>query len=242
VSSHEVFPSSFSVIDAVEHTGATSRRGYSPKQATLQKTYADVIQLLVAAGMPITPTLALSGASLRQLGDLDPAFRTDARFGLYPVWLTAALTGNAAAGGRGGGGGGRGARGGRVGGGAGGAGGAGGGGPGGDPRNAYLMVMNLMKAGTTILAGTDTPNAGNLHGELLTFVTAGMTPFQALQTATVNPARVLGLDAGSIEPGKLADLVIVDGNPLTDITVTTKVKQVMANGRVWSVADLLKAP
>jgi len=115
-------------------------------------------------------------------------------------------------------------------------------GPGGDINNAYQFAMNLMRAGTTVLAGTDTPNAANLHGELLSFVTAGMTPFEALQAATVNPARVLGLDAGSIEPGKLADLVIVDGNPLADITATRRVKQVMANGRVWSVDDLLKRP
>ena len=183
----------------------------------MQKTYADVIQLFAASGMAITPTIALSGASLRQLGELDPAFRTDARFNIYPSWLTSAFTGSATAvpvGGPSG--------------------------PAGGANNAYAMVMDLMKAGTTILAGTDTPLAANLHGELLTLVAAGMTPFQALQTATVNPARVLGLDAGSIEVGKLADLVLVDGNPLADITVTRKVKQVMANGRVWAVGDLLK--
>ena len=217
VSSHEVFPSSLSGIDATEHLGATSRRGYSPKQATLQATYSDVIQLFAASGMPITPTMALSGASVRRLVELDPTFGTDPRLNIYPAWLPSAFMGPAAA-----------------------AAAAARGGSPGEVNNTYAMVMNLMKAGTTILAGTDTPLAASLHGELLSFVTAGMTPFQALQTATVNAARVLGLDAGSIEPGKLADLVIVDGNPLADITVTRKVKQVMANGRVWAVGDLLK--
>ena len=99
--------------------------------------------------------------------------------------------------------------------------------------------MQLFKRGGAVLAGTDTPLAANLNGELQTFVNAGMTPFQALRAATVDAARVLGVDAGSIEAGKLADLVIVDGNPLADISVTTRVKQVMANGRLYSLTDLI---
>ena len=106
--------------------------------------------------------------------------------------------------------------------------------------NAYAMVMSLIRGGTTVLSGTDTPNAANLHAELFTFVAAGMTPFQALQTATVNAARVLGLDAGSIQAGKLADLVIVDGNPLVDIAATRRVKSIVANGKVWGVSELLR--
>ena len=103
-------------------------------------------------------------------------------------------------------------------------------------------MMRMKDAGVTILAGTDTPNAANLHGELRSFVEAGMTPFQALQTATVNPARMLNIDAGSIEVGKLADLVLVDGNPLVDVGAAHRVRQVIANGRVYSMAELLKQP
>ena len=99
--------------------------------------------------------------------------------------------------------------------------------------------MGLFKAGVRIVAGTDTPNAANLHAELLAYVNAGMTPFQALQTATVNPAAALVLDAGSIEAGKLADLVIVAGNPLENIAAARNVKRVIANGRVYSLEALL---
>jgi Tol biopolymer transport system component len=244
VSSHEIFPSSLSSIDMTEHVGATSRRGFSPKQATLGMTYGDVVDLFVNAKMPITPTFALGGAGLRQAMTMDTTLRTDPRFDLYPDWLAAQATGG---GGRGGG------RGGGGGGGGGGRGGRGGGAPAaatpvppggaaGNAENQYATMMRMFKAGGTILAGTDTPNAANLHGELRTFVTAGMTPFQALQSATVNPARVLGLDAGSIEVGQLADLSFVEGNPLVDIAAAYRVKQVMANGRIYTQADLLKQP
>ncbi|MDQ8165363.1 MAG: amidohydrolase family protein, partial [Gemmatimonadota bacterium] len=238
VSSHEVYPSSLSGIDMTEHMGATSRRGFSPKQATLQATYEDVIKLFTTAGQSITPTFSLGGAGLRRAVELDTTLRTDPRFALYPTWLTAATTGTTVAGG----GGGRGGRG-------GGAGGGGRGGRGGatipaaqEPSNAELAMLRMMRAGMTILAGTDTPNAANLHGELRSFVGAGMTPFQALQTATVHPARILGIDAGSIEVGKLADLVLVDGNPLADVGAAHRVRQVMANGRVYTMAELLKQP
>jgi imidazolonepropionase-like amidohydrolase len=67
-----------------------------------------------------------------------------------------------------------------------------------------------------------------------------MTPFQALKAATVNSAEALDLDAGSIEPGKLADIVIVEGNPLEDIANAHKVKRVIANGRLYELDDLVK--
>jgi imidazolonepropionase-like amidohydrolase len=55
----------------------------------------------------------------------------------------------------------------------------------------------------------------------------------------VNPAKALGLDAGTIEPGKLADLVMVEGNPLDDIGNTRKVRRVIANGRPYDIAQLI---
>jgi imidazolonepropionase-like amidohydrolase len=66
-----------------------------------------------------------------------------------------------------------------------------------------------------------------------------MTPFEALKAATVNPAQALALDAGTIEAGKLADLVIVDGDPLVNVGNAHKVRRVIANGRVYELNQLL---
>ena len=78
-----------------------------------------------------------------------------------------------------------------------------------------------------------------LHAELFSYVQFGMTPYEALRTATVNSAELLNLDAGSIEPGKLADIVLVQGNPLEDIENANNVKQVIFNGRRFTIEDLL---
>ncbi len=66
-----------------------------------------------------------------------------------------------------------------------------------------------------------------------------MTPYEALRTATVNPARALGQDTGTIEPGKLADIIMVDGDPLENIADLHKVRRVIANGHVYEMSELL---
>ena len=108
------------------------------------------------------------------------------------------------------------------------------------------MVKKLHDAGVPFLASTDTP-AGvdvlpgfSLHQELQRFVAAGFTPLEALQTATINPARFLGTlkDMGTVERGKIADLVLLDANPLTAIENTLRVSAVVAAGRYYSRADL----
>jgi imidazolonepropionase-like amidohydrolase len=106
----------------------------------------------------------------------------------------------------------------------------------------------LHKAGVPFLAGTDTP-AGvhifpgfSLHEELQRFVVAGFTPLEALQTATLNPARFFGMEdqLGTVEKGKLADLVILSGNPLEDIANTQKITGVILDGHYFSRSDLDK--
>jgi imidazolonepropionase-like amidohydrolase len=108
-----------------------------------------------------------------------------------------------------------------------------------------MTVKAVAAAGGTILAGTDSPLVPyglSLHVELQTFVDAGLTPFQALQTATTNAARALGVgdQLGTIEPGKLADLTFLGGDPLADIRNTRNVRRVMRSGRLYTMADLLR--
>ena len=236
--SHEIYPAASIGIDGVEHTTGTSRRGYSPKAATLGRSYGDVAAIIGAADMSFTPTLSLGGVWLRRLADGDSSLRTDPRLDLLAPWLRSQVGGGGRAGGRGGAAGGAAGR-------AAGAGGRGGGGRAGAAADAGAgsageMILAVRRAGGRIVAGTDTPNPVSLHGELLGYVTAGMTAFEALRAATATPAAALGLDAGTIEPGKLADLAIVAGNPLEDITTAHRVRFVVANGRVFSLAMLLE--
>jgi imidazolonepropionase-like amidohydrolase len=122
-----------------------------------------------------------------------------------------------------------------------------------DTRRKFLekeleVVQLLHKAGVPFLAGTDTPPGVyifpgfSLHEELQRFVAAGFTPLEALQTATINPARFFQLEdqLGTIENGKVADLVFLDGNPLADIGNSQKVSGVVVNGRFLSRSDLQK--
>src|SRR6266478_5965101 len=108
------------------------------------------------------------------------------------------------------------------------------------------VVGILHKAGVPFLAGTDTP-AGvhifpgySLHEELQRFGAAGFTPLEALQTATINPARFFGIEnqLGAIEKGRLADLVLLSANPLEDIANTQKIAGVVVNGRYFNRTEL----
>jgi len=106
-------------------------------------------------------------------------------------------------------------------------------------------VRLLNESGVLLLAATDVgvplqvPGI-SLHIELERLVAAGLSPLKALQAATHNPARVLKMtdSLGSIEPGKLADLVLLDANPLEDIRNTQKIRAVVADGRLYRRADL----
>jgi imidazolonepropionase-like amidohydrolase len=107
------------------------------------------------------------------------------------------------------------------------------------------IVGAMQRSGVGMLAGTDTLNpycfpGFSLHDELGLLVESGMTPMQALQAATLNPARFLGReeDLGSVATGKIADLVLLDANPLDDIGNTRKIAAVVFGGRFFSRTSL----
>jgi imidazolonepropionase-like amidohydrolase len=108
-------------------------------------------------------------------------------------------------------------------------------------RQFLTAVGGLHEAGIPVVAGTDQVVPGHsVHRELELYVEAGFTPLEAIQAATIVPARVMKLDKelGTVEPGKLADLVIVEANPLEDIHNTRRVRWVISNGRVFDAAPL----
>jgi imidazolonepropionase-like amidohydrolase len=106
---------------------------------------------------------------------------------------------------------------------------------------ARVVTSDMARTGVGILAGCDTMIAGFcVHDELALMVRGGMTPSVALQTATVNPARYLGREKtlGSVAPGKIADLVLLDANPLEDIANVRRVRAVVVAGRLLERKEL----
>jgi Tol biopolymer transport system component len=221
VSSHEIYPATFYSVDAVEHMGATSRRGYSPKLTALNHSYADVVQLIVKSGMNITPTVSLHGGfytlalqdtgffSHKQFGAFyEPAMkqqvseRVDRVIKMFPTYLS------------------------RF-------------------SNVQRTVKSIMAGGGRITPGTDSPIIPpglSLHAELQSWATGGITPFEILRSATLWSAEAVGVsgDLGTLENGKLADLLIVNGDPLKDVRDVLKIKTVIKNGFVYSLEELLK--
>jgi imidazolonepropionase-like amidohydrolase len=110
------------------------------------------------------------------------------------------------------------------------------------------LTGKLHKAGVPLLAGTDAPEpfvppGSSLHLELELLVESGLSPGAALRSATLENARALGKEKelGSIEAGKLADMVLLDANPLDDIRNTRRIARVIKGGRVIDLAALAKA-
>lgn len=108
------------------------------------------------------------------------------------------------------------------------------------------LIRELHRAGARLLLGSDAPQVFNvpgfsLHRELELMVASGLSPFEALKTGTTAPAEFFGIDAGSVEQGKVADLVLLDANPLADIANSRRVHGVFVRGRWLRADDLLAA-
>jgi Tol biopolymer transport system component/imidazolonepropionase-like amidohydrolase len=217
VTSHELYPAVAFGIDGVEHLRGTSRRGYSPKLSATSRAYKDVIDLIAKSGITVTPTIGIQGGfAARETGDRTLLF--DPRLALFPRSVVAMLADLAA----------------KL--------------PSADLDRAIqpyeATLASIFAAGGRIIAGTDSPIVPyglGLHAELESYVHAGLTPFQALQTATVNAAQALGLETelGTIEPGKRADLTFLGSDPLQDIRNARDVRRVMRGGRVFTVNELV---
>lgn len=98
-----------------------------------------------------------------------------------------------------------------------------------------IVTRDMARAGVPILTGCDGMIADScVNDELEAFVRGGMTPAAALQTATINPAKYFNLEQtlGTIAPGHRADLVMLDANPLTDITNIRRIRAMMLGGRL----------
>jgi nucleotide-binding universal stress UspA family protein len=106
------------------------------------------------------------------------------------------------------------------------------------------VVGALHRAGIPIVAGTDQTVPGHsLHREIELYVQAGFTPMEAIQAATIVPARVMKLDkeTGTVEAGKRADLIVIDGDPLADIRNARNVEFVISAGTMYKSADLWRS-
>lgn len=113
------------------------------------------------------------------------------------------------------------------------------------PDWSLFLVGMMHEAGVPIGAGTDTPigfaaPGYSLHSELEMLVRAGLSPLEALRSATIRPAEFFGLEGemGTIEPGMLADLVLLSSNPLDDITNSRTVQAVVTKGELLDRAEL----
>ena len=102
-------------------------------------------------------------------------------------------------------------------------------------------ATELQRAGVRVNIGAHGQREGlGAHWEMWMFGLGGMTPLEAIRTATANPAHYLGLDRdlGAIEPGKLADLVVIRGDVLKDIRQSDRISLVMQNGRLYDIPSM----
>ena len=214
--SHYHFPPMAFGADQTEHIGATNRFGYSRTITNVGTAYDDVIDMFAASKMYRTPTLFDSKALYRD----DPSLPDDTRTTmLYPAWRQATLAKSVTD-----------AR--------------------GDKQpimlakleNQVEQIKAMLAAGAHVITGTDAPIddvAISLHMNLRAMVRFGISPKDALITATSVSGDFLAQPMGRIARGQLADLVIVSGNPLERIEDAAAVTETVVGGVVHTPEDLM---
>ena len=205
-------------MDGMTHVSATSRWGYSYTRSAGGTTYDDIRQLFAATGEFLITTPFMASALYAE----DPKIVEDPRIStLNTPWAQHTMV---------------------------------------QARDRAVStsqsttlenlksemetVIAVMRGGGTVALGTDSPLPGNAilnHLGLRAEVKYGLKPWEALQTVTLLAARAFGYekDLGTIEQGKLADLILVAGDPLDDIRDAAKLRQVMVDGRVYTVPEIL---
>ena len=218
LSSHEIAAAVQNGMDSVEHMASTSRRGYSPKSTSLIRSYDDVTKIISGSGIFFTLTGTLETGYYYYM-DQHPEYLSDIK---YSTFLDKMQRDDQAI----------------------------------NTKSRYTInerkwnpnflktVKTLHESGANIAAGTDSPFIPYgiaQHFEMFQYVDAGLSPYDALRASSINVARNIGVDGdlGTLEVGKIADMVIIDGDPLNNITDIRNVQATIKDGHIYTIRELL---
>ena len=225
VASHELYPAAGFGVDAKEHLKGTARNRFGSALSLRNRAYDDVVAILAASGMSETPTLALLAGVALIMREHPELLQTPVYKALYTKrerqQFTEGFLQQYFA----------------------------------SKSSEFLSgviarvqadLRRKVDSGVRITAGTDSPFLPyglSLHNEFHLYVgKGGLSPYEALMSATAWAADALNIgdQIGRLKPGMVADMVIIDGDPLTTIADTLQIEAVISNGRYFKVAQLTK--
>jgi Tol biopolymer transport system component/imidazolonepropionase-like amidohydrolase len=224
VTSHDIYPAVAFGADAVEHLDTRDREVFSDRMSPRGRSYSDVLLLSGRSGLVTVPTAFWGRDVLMALEQgwspmLLPQFAriVPDRYRAVALGLPQARTAQRIASIK------------RA------------------LRSRDEVIRGLISHGSPMLAGTDTSFYGTgmtLILEIKELTLGGLSPSDAIAAATIRAAEMLGVDheLGSLEPGKLADLVVIDGDPLANVLDLFRVAAVVKNGNVYPIERLLQGP